>query len=156
FECDKNRSRRTAMLTATLAMAPINAFRLTSGNKTDGAAEAAAFVLVGRATHDLDPPSEGPPQKRRSFTVGLSALIGLTFSEFRRDPKVNLLLRPNSRFGRFNSRLGAHEFPFGRLRELASKALIWLPVFGTGTAHFGKKTKNSRFCGNNRELVRLL
>src|SRR6516162_6845445 len=56
FECDKNRSRCTAMLTATLAMAPIYSLRLTARNKTDRAAQAAAFELVGRAAHDLDRP----------------------------------------------------------------------------------------------------
>ena len=45
------------MLTATLTMAPIDSFRLTSRNKTDRAAQAATFELVGRAVHDLDPPS---------------------------------------------------------------------------------------------------
>jgi hypothetical protein len=41
------------MLTATLAMAPIYSLRLTSRNKTDRAAQAAAFELVGRAAHNL-------------------------------------------------------------------------------------------------------
>ena len=41
------------MLTATLAVAPIYSFRLTSRNKTDRAAQAAAFELVGRAAHNL-------------------------------------------------------------------------------------------------------
>ena len=52
LECDKNRSRCAAMLTATLAMAPIYAFRLTCRSKTHGAAEALT-LLVGRAAHDL-------------------------------------------------------------------------------------------------------
>jgi hypothetical protein len=41
------------MLAATLAMAPIYSLRLTSRNKTDCAAQAAAFELVGRAAHNL-------------------------------------------------------------------------------------------------------
>lgn len=55
FECDKNRSRCAAMLTATLTMAPIYAFRLTSRDETHRAAQAAAFELVGCAAHHLDP-----------------------------------------------------------------------------------------------------
>jgi len=60
FECHKNRSRCTAMLAATLAMAPINSFWLTSRRKTDRAAQAAAFELVGRASHKSDPPTTLP------------------------------------------------------------------------------------------------
>jgi len=41
------------MLTTTLAVAPIYALRLTSRDKTDRAAQAATFKLVGRAAHDL-------------------------------------------------------------------------------------------------------
>src|SRR5262249_55215294 len=52
LECDKDRSGCAAMLAATLAMAPIDAFRSTSRNKTDGTAEAATFEPVGRASHD--------------------------------------------------------------------------------------------------------
>jgi hypothetical protein len=45
------------MLAATLTMAPIHSFRLTSRNKTDSAAQATAFELVRGAAHNLDPPS---------------------------------------------------------------------------------------------------
>jgi hypothetical protein len=43
---------------------------------------------------------------------------------------VRALAGHNSRFGEFNSRFGAKEFPFSRQRELDGKALIWLVVFG--------------------------
>jgi hypothetical protein len=39
------------------------------------------------------------------------------------------ILRFNSRFGVFNSRLGALEFPFSRQREFAGKRLIFRVVF---------------------------
>ena len=41
------------MLATTLAMAPIYSLRLTSRNKTNRAAQAAAFELVCRAAHNL-------------------------------------------------------------------------------------------------------
>src|SRR6202008_1459056 len=44
------------------------------------------------------------------------------------------ILRYNSRFGVFNSRLGPNKFPFSPLRELADKDLICLAVFGAKTA----------------------
>lgn len=43
------------MLAATLTMAPIYSFRLTSRNKTNSTAEAATFELVGRVAHSLAP-----------------------------------------------------------------------------------------------------
>lgn len=51
FECHKNRSRCAAMLTTTLAMAPIYSLRLTGCSKTDSTAQAATFELVSRAGH---------------------------------------------------------------------------------------------------------
>jgi hypothetical protein len=59
--------------------------------------------------------------------------------------------RRNSRFGAFNSRLGANKFPFGQLRELTNNALIFFIVFGDQLALSAKKRKNSRFYGNYRE-----
>ena len=56
LECDKNRSGCATMLTATLTMAPINTFWLTRCNETDGATKTAAFELIGRSVHGLDPP----------------------------------------------------------------------------------------------------
>jgi hypothetical protein len=53
FECDKNRSRGAAVLAATLTMAPIHSFRLTSRNKTNRTAQATTFELVGCGTHNL-------------------------------------------------------------------------------------------------------
>jgi hypothetical protein len=44
------------------------------------------------------------------------------------------ILRYNSRFEVFNSRLGPNKFPFSPLRELAGKDLICLAVFGAKTA----------------------
>jgi hypothetical protein len=52
FECDKNRSRRAAVLAATLTVAPIHAFWLTGRNKTDRATQATTFELLGYATHN--------------------------------------------------------------------------------------------------------
>jgi hypothetical protein len=60
--------------------------------------------------------------------------------------------RYNSRFSVFNSRLGANKFPFNLLRQLASKRLIYLVVFGLKTALFGHDRENSRFNGKNREV----
>ncbi len=62
------------------------------------------------------------------------------------------VLRHHSRFGVFNSRLGADKFPFGRLRELVGKGLICLVVFGAETALMENNRKNSRVHGNNREF----
>src|SRR5262249_29801574 len=62
------------------------------------------------------------------------------------------VLNHNSRFGVFNSRLGANKFPFSRQRELAGKSLIWLAVSRAKTALFGQNRKNSRFYGNNWEF----
>jgi hypothetical protein len=53
FECYKNRNRCTAVLAATLTMAPIHSFWLTSRNKTDSAAQATTFESLGCATHNL-------------------------------------------------------------------------------------------------------
>jgi hypothetical protein len=60
------------------------------------------------------------------------------------------ILRCNSRFGVFNSRLAANEFPFGLQRELPGKRLIRFAIFGAGAALFGNNPENSRFHGNNR------
>jgi hypothetical protein len=57
----------------------------------------------------------------------------------------------NSRFGVFNSRLGAKKFPFSRPRELVGKRLISLAVFGTQSALLDENTKKSRFYGNKPE-----
>jgi hypothetical protein len=59
----------------------------------------------------------------------------------------------NSRLGEFDSRLGPNKFPFGRLRELALKGLIYLAVPGAKTALFGNNRKNSRLNGKNREFA---
>jgi hypothetical protein len=61
------------------------------------------------------------------------------------------ILRYNSRFGIFNSRLGPNKFPFSRQRELAGKGLMRLCVFAADTALIGNKRKDSRFLGKNRE-----
>ena len=58
------------------------------------------------------------------------------------------ILRYNSRFGVFNSRLGSNKFPFSPLRELAGKDLIRLAIFGAETALMWNNRKNSRFDGN--------
>ena len=59
----------------------------------------------------------------------------------------------NSRFGIFNSRLGANKFPYGRQRELAGKRPIYFAVFCAKTALFEHNRKNSRFDGNSREFA---
>ena len=64
------------------------------------------------------------------------------------------ILRYNSRFGVFNSRLSRQKFPFLLLRELAAKSLIYLDVFVVKTALVGNNRKNSRFHGNKREIGR--
>jgi hypothetical protein len=51
------------------------------------------------------------------------------------------ILRYNSRFDVFNSRLGRRKFPFPLLRELAGKGLIRLAVFVTRTHLLGKIEK---------------
>jgi len=60
--------------------------------------------------------------------------------------------RRNSRFGGFNSRLAANKFPASGRRELSSKDLNCLAIFGARTALFGNNRQNSRFHGNNREF----
>ncbi len=79
LECDKDRSRCPAMLSATLAMAPIYSLRLTRCHKADRTAQAAAFELVCHAAHNPilpfcpevlwallgTSPSPGPPLSRR-------------------------------------------------------------------------------------------
>jgi hypothetical protein len=62
------------------------------------------------------------------------------------------VLRHNSGFGVFNTRLGPNKFPFSRLRELPGKGLICLAVFGAKTALFENNRENSRFHGNNRKF----
>src|SRR5215471_2660057 len=62
--------------------------------------------------------------------------------------------RHNSRFGVFNSRLGANKFPFSGQREFEAKRLI-RPGFSVAkTALFERNRKNSRFHENNREYRR--
>ena len=95
FECHKNRSRRTAMLAATLAMAPINSLRLTSRRKTDGAAQAAAFELVGRASHKSDPPATRRWSSRRS-SVSLY-LVATNWAPDRRSSPSQQLRRDHVR-----------------------------------------------------------
>src|SRR5689334_11735037 len=51
------------------------------------------------------------------------------------DPSA--VFQHNSRFGVFNSRLGANKFPFSWQREFARKALSRLVVFVT-RRHFGR------------------
>ena len=46
---------RAGVPPATLAMAPHNGVRLTHGDKAHSAAQAAAFELIGHATHNPDP-----------------------------------------------------------------------------------------------------
>jgi DNA-binding beta-propeller fold protein YncE len=62
------------------------------------------------------------------------------------------VLRCYSRFGVFNSRLGANKFPFSGQRELAGKSLISFAIFGAETALFGHNQKEfpvfSRWHGN--------
>ena len=78
LECDKDRSGCPAMLSATLAMAPIYSLRLTRRHKADRTAQAAAFELVCHAAHNPilpfcpvlwallgTSPSPGPPLSRR-------------------------------------------------------------------------------------------
>src|SRR6267378_3120071 len=85
-------------------------------------------------------PEAGPPQKRPGFGVG-SCSLHLYSITFRRSRAMVLflvlywcaavaraVLRYDSRFGLFNSRLGPHKFPFSRQRELAGKGLIYLVV----------------------------
>jgi hypothetical protein len=62
---------------------------------------------------------------------------------------VRAVLRCNSRFGAFNSRLGANKFPFNRRRELAGNGLIYFPFRGAKTVLFARIEKISRFYGNN-------
>ncbi len=62
------------------------------------------------------------------------------------------VLRCNSRFGVFNSRLVANKFPFSQRRELVGKRLIWLAAFSAETALFWQEGDNSWFHGNNREF----
>jgi hypothetical protein len=62
------------------------------------------------------------------------------------------VLRDNSRFGAFNSRLRGNEFPFSRRRELPGKGLICFTLVGAETALFAADRENSRFYGNNREV----
>ena len=88
-------------------------------------------------------------------------------SDFRRDGTMGLflglfwcaavagsVLGHHSRFGQFNSRLGANKFPFSRQRELAGKALIWLVIFGR-KAHFrGTIEKVPGFTGKTGNFAR--
>jgi len=105
----------------------------------------------------------GPPQKRPSFGVR-SPQLDLCFIVVRRDGAMGLflvlflcaavaraVLRCNSRFGVFNTRLGPNKFPFPPLRELTGKGLTCLVVFAAKPAVFGQNRENSRFHGNNRE-----
>jgi hypothetical protein len=59
----------------------------------------------------------------------------------------------NSRFGRFNSRLGANKFPFMLRRELPSNPLIWHANLGPWSGVNRENRKNSRLHGNNREFA---
>ena len=43
------------------------------------------------------------------------------------------VLRDNSRFGIFNSRLAANKFPFSQQRELPGKGLIGIAIFDAET-----------------------
>jgi hypothetical protein len=61
---------------------------------------------------------------------------------------IGHVVADNSRFATFNSRLGLQKFPFTLLREFGRKILIFLWVFGSGTALFENNRKNSRYHGN--------
>src|SRR5216683_1318407 len=62
------------------------------------------------------------------------------------------ILRYNSRFDVFNSRLGSANSRLARLRELAGKGLIYFIVFADKTTVFEQNRRNSRFHGKNREF----
>jgi len=67
--------------------------------------------------------------------------MGLFLVLFWRSAVTGDILRYNSRFGVFNSRLGRRKFPFPLLRELAGKGLICLTVFAAKTAVIQEKTR---------------
>src|SRR6516162_5413726 len=73
---------------------------------------------------------------------------------------ASAILRHDSRFGVFNSRLGANKFPFSRQREFARKSLSSLVVFVT-RRHFGRtiekipgSTGITGNCRSNRRMAR--
>jgi hypothetical protein len=87
------------------------------------------------------------------------------FIAFRRDGMMGLflvffwclslvrdILRYNSRFGVFNSRLGLRNFPFSLLRELTDKGLICLVVFSTKMTTVTESPENSRYHAKNRKF----
>jgi hypothetical protein len=104
---------------------------------------------------------ESAAQKTK-FRVTIASSINLLFyliSTGRRDGsavercgRVDIL-PANSRFDRFNSRLGRRKFPFTPLRELAAKRLICLAILVAERRLSRQNRRNSRFCGNNRELA---
>src|SRR5258705_11935871 len=102
-------------------------------------------------------PSLGASWRRLDFcfiAFGRDGAMGLFLVLFWCSAVTGDILRYNSRFGVFNSRLGRRKFPFPLLRELARKGLIRLALFGTRTALLGNNRENSRFHGNNREFCR--
>jgi len=86
-------------------------------------------------------PAAGPSHKKPSFGVRSPRQLDLSFGVFRRNGAMGLflvlfwcaavagnVLRHDSRFCVFNSRLRRRKFPFPLLRELAGKDLICLAV----------------------------
>ena len=118
---------------------------LSAGNHTGAAFSAAAWP---------SPPQKSPRLGVRSRHIlshfgGTGAMVLFWCSAITGD-----ILRYNSRFGVFNSRLGRRKFPFPLLRELTSKGSIYLAVSPTKTTVIAENRENSRFHRNNREFCR--
>src|SRR5260370_30308399 len=64
------------------------------------------------------------------------------------------ILRDNSRFDEFNSRLGGANSRFGPLREFVYNMLIYLTIFAARGPLHGENRQNSCFDGKNREFCR--
>src|SRR5882762_10716910 len=86
------------------------------------------------------------------YRVSTDEAMGLFLVLFWCAAVARAVLRYDSRFGGFNSRLSADKFPFSRPRELAGKSLIYLADSGSDTALIENNRENSRFHGNNREF----
>jgi hypothetical protein len=76
-----------------------------------------------------------------SISSGFWCIMSLFLVVFCCVSVTRAILRFDSQFGIFISRLGAKKFPFGCQREFVSNGLIWLTVSSAKTAFFGHNRK---------------
>jgi hypothetical protein len=130
-----------------------------------GSVTAHVASLTGKPADAAFPQPHGTVDLKKGQVSGYDRVSWICV--FRRDGVMGLflvlfwcsvvaggILRFDSRFGVFNSRLGRRNSRLAPLRESAGKGLIWRVVCAAKTAVTGGNQRNSRFHGNSRKFRR--